>query len=144
MSNPYVNKVLQGSTTLIDLTSDTVTASDMLSGVTAHDASGAVVTGTIADGDELEYGSAGLSGTTWYFNSSVTLTSGIYSIDFTSNSTSYDILSVQGTGVLYGSTLAYFFGSWQNTAYRTISITGGTDANNADLIAWIQANATQQ
>lgn len=41
-----VNKVIYGSTTLIDLTSDTITASDLASGKTAHDKSGAVITGT--------------------------------------------------------------------------------------------------
>ena len=56
MANPYVNKVIQGETVIIDLTADTVTASVMISGVTAHDASGALVTGTLADGDALSYG----------------------------------------------------------------------------------------
>lgn len=47
-NNPYVNKVsLADGTTLIDLTSDTVTASSMLSGTTAHDASGAQITGSM-------------------------------------------------------------------------------------------------
>lgn len=32
---------------------------------------------------------------------------------------------------------------WSNQSYRTIEITGGTDATNADLIAWLQSNATQ-
>lgn len=41
-----VNKVLYGSTVLIDLTADTVTADKILSGFTAHDQSGAVITGT--------------------------------------------------------------------------------------------------
>ena len=57
-NNQYVNKVQFDSTVLIDLTSDTVTASSMLYGVVAHDASGATVTGSIADGDLLGYGSA--------------------------------------------------------------------------------------
>lgn len=47
-SNQYVNKVVYGSTTLIDLTSDTVTASDILTGKTAHDKSGAPITGSCA------------------------------------------------------------------------------------------------
>lgn len=48
-NNPYVNKVqLADGTTLIDLSSDTVAAGSMLSGVTAHSASGASVTGSIA------------------------------------------------------------------------------------------------
>ena len=47
MPNTNVNKVIYGDTTLIDLTSDTVAAASMLGGVTAHDASGATITGTI-------------------------------------------------------------------------------------------------
>lgn len=46
MPNQYVNKVVQGSTTLIDLTADTITASDLAYGVTAHDRSGAPITGS--------------------------------------------------------------------------------------------------
>ena len=45
-TNPNINKVVFGNQTLIDLTSDTVTAANLHSGVTAHDASGAVITGT--------------------------------------------------------------------------------------------------
>lgn len=41
-----INKVIFGNTTLIDLTNDTITASDLASGVTAHDASGALITGS--------------------------------------------------------------------------------------------------
>lgn len=48
MANPANNKVqLADGTVLIDLTNDTITASDLLSGVTAHDASGAIITGTL-------------------------------------------------------------------------------------------------
>ena len=47
-SNPYVNKVQDADgNVLIDITSDTVTAGSMLSGTTAHDKSGAAITGTI-------------------------------------------------------------------------------------------------
>lgn len=46
-NNPYINKVEYGGNTLIDLTGDTVTAGDMLSGVTAHDRSGASIQGTL-------------------------------------------------------------------------------------------------
>lgn len=46
-NNQYVNKVNFGNETLIDLTSDTVDANKILSGYTAHDASGAPITGTI-------------------------------------------------------------------------------------------------
>lgn len=46
MANSNVNKVIYGGTTLIDLTGDTITAADLQSGVTAHDKSGATITGT--------------------------------------------------------------------------------------------------
>ena len=46
-NNQYVNKVKYGNSTLIDLTGDTVTASSLLSGHTAHDASGAPVSGSV-------------------------------------------------------------------------------------------------
>lgn len=40
-----INKIIYGGNTLIDLTSDTVATSNLLSGYTAHDNSGAVITG---------------------------------------------------------------------------------------------------
>lgn len=40
------NKIIYGDTVLIDLTADTVTADKILTNYTAHDASGAIVTGT--------------------------------------------------------------------------------------------------
>lgn len=47
MANEYVSKVvLSNGTTIIDLTGDTITAADLLTGVTAHDKSGAPITGT--------------------------------------------------------------------------------------------------
>ena len=46
MANEKINKVVLGSETLIDLTSDTVDASHLLYGAVAHDASGEIITGT--------------------------------------------------------------------------------------------------
>lgn len=46
MANEYVNKVVYGSETLIDLTGDTAVASDVLSGKKFHLKSGAQATGT--------------------------------------------------------------------------------------------------
>ena len=45
-----VNKVIYGNRTLIDLSADTVTADKLLSGYTAHDKSGAQITGTATAG----------------------------------------------------------------------------------------------
>ena len=42
-----INKVVYSGNTLIDLTSDTVNSASMISGVTAHDRSGASVTGNL-------------------------------------------------------------------------------------------------
>ena len=46
MADKKVNKVVYGGTVLIDLTGDTVTADRVLTGYTAHDKSGATITGT--------------------------------------------------------------------------------------------------
>ena len=47
MANTTVNKVIMGSETLIDLTGDSVTADSLLSGYTAHAASGARINGNV-------------------------------------------------------------------------------------------------
>lgn len=46
MANQYVNKVVYGGETLIDLTADTITADKLAKNITAHDKSGAPITGT--------------------------------------------------------------------------------------------------
>lgn len=43
-----VNKVIFGNRTLMDLTGDTVTADKLLDGITAHNKSGTVITGTMS------------------------------------------------------------------------------------------------
>lgn len=46
MANMNVNKVIYGGDVLIDLTGDSVSADKVLKGITAHDKSGAKITGT--------------------------------------------------------------------------------------------------
>lgn len=46
MANQYKSKVIFNGDVLIDLTADTITAADLASGKTAHDKSGALITGT--------------------------------------------------------------------------------------------------
>lgn len=64
------NKVIYGSTVLIDLTADTVTADKILTGFTAHDQSGASITGTceydVDSGDATVQVAEILSGKTAY------------------------------------------------------------------------------
>lgn len=46
MANKYINKLVVGNETKFDLTADTVTADKLLKDATAHDKSGAPITGT--------------------------------------------------------------------------------------------------
>lgn len=47
MANANVNKVVLGSSTLIDLTADTITAENVIEGYTFHKADGSTVSGTL-------------------------------------------------------------------------------------------------
>lgn len=58
MANTHVNKVIFGGETLIDLTTDGVTRSDVLSGVTFHLPSGEQTTGTCAYDADTSGGTA--------------------------------------------------------------------------------------
>lgn len=76
-----------------------------------------------------------------------------YSINFTSNNTTYTSMEIDcvgfdlfydGTNVAYGTQPSYPSGAqtvWSNTAYRTIKITGGTDATNSTLLKILRNNA---
>lgn len=72
MANQYVNKVIYGGNTLIDLTADTITAADVINEKTFHDKSGATVTGTCtfdADTSDATAGAAEILNTkTAYVN----------------------------------------------------------------------------
>lgn len=103
-----------------------------------------------------------LTGTKWVLNNwDINLGSSnvSYNINFTSNSTYYELLRVFDSnydddppncigygdeGIVYKGTWIVYNGAWYDQAYRIISITGGTDATNADLITWLEANAVQQ
>lgn len=71
MANQYVNKVVVGGVTKIDLTGDTVQAQYLLDGIVAHDRTGKAVTGTMptvadATGDATATAAGILSGATAY------------------------------------------------------------------------------
>lgn len=46
MANQYVNKVIIGKEVKLDLTADSVTPDKLAKGITAHDKTGAPITGT--------------------------------------------------------------------------------------------------
>lgn len=92
---------------------------------------------------------------TWYFNQNIAISampSASYSVNFVSNSNSYTSITFADAYywmMYYDNTTACTVStrtgstSWQNNNYRTIQITGGADANNPDLLTWLQANATK-
>lgn len=105
-NNPYANKVLMGDgTVLIDLTGDTVAANKMLSGVTAHDKSGALITGSIQEktGSDLSASGATVTVPAGHYASQVTkdVASGSATTPATSLPTTGAIsISVSDAGVI--------------------------------------------
>lgn len=159
MANTYKNKVvLSDGTVLIDLTGDDVTVNDVALGKIFHLPSGEAATGTISDGDLMEYGTESLSdltGTTWYFNSTIDFSGtadGSYALNYTCVNQNISVIQIlsESMAVILGADINAAFASsmiymshWLSESVRTISITGGTDATNATLIAWLEANATR-
>lgn len=92
---------------------------------------------------------ADLTGTIWVFNSHIELTQTSFTFNFTSNNTNFTSMSFKRMELgwwKYNDSTVYeqsAEGNWMDEAYRTIEITGGTDVTNTDLIAWLEANATQ-
>ena len=97
---------------------------------------------------------ADLTNTTWVFNEQCFPDSSAgYYINFMSNNVSFDKLLLTYGKMPTSNYIHYSQGEtqievwnysgWTNTAYKTITITGGTDATNTTLIAWLESNATQ-
>ena len=105
-----------------------------------------------------------LTGTKWLWNNTIAEidTGGTlyqFALDFASNETDYHSWQYAGgvssgifvmqirysTSISVAGTRVYRSnsGGWQDDNYKTIDITGGTDATNATLISFIEANATQ-
>lgn len=88
MSRPLASKVIIDGDTIIDLTADNVSSYTLLSGVTAHDRTGAIIHGTIIERqaqDIVVHDSviAIPAGATCIKNSAVTFPSGKYSENVT-------------------------------------------------------------
>ena len=56
-----INKIIYGGETLLDLTADTVAESTLLSGATAHDKAGNVITGTCTFDSDTQDATAGVA-----------------------------------------------------------------------------------
>lgn len=104
-----------------------------------------------------------LTGTKWLFDDALSggITAQSFNINFTSNSNSYQCISLDDDYQDHMVTMMYYTqpndsgqfvyayfdggsgGEWYNNAYKIIEITDGTDVTNASLISWIDANAEQ-
>lgn len=112
MPNQYKNKVIYGNQTLIDLTSDTVTAASILSGVIAHDATGATITGTIPTKNDTDL---------TLLNNTLTIPAGYYAAG------SKTITGVELTAPVSGTNSFYVI--LPNGANDTITLTFTVDAS---------------
>ena len=84
-----------------------------------------------------------LTGYTWTGNNILGLpTRMTYSLSFTSNNLVYSALSCNRGILNYGNDYVYGNDGWANESYKIIQITGGTDATNSTLIAWLGENGT--
>lgn len=98
-----------------------------------------------------------LTGYTWVGNDIISLKqTSSYFINFINNDTNYLYLHIENMegslGMLYyslsddwitqGTIVFDYTLKWTGDSYKTIQITGGTDATNTQLIAWLQANGT--
>lgn len=94
-NNPYVNKVVYGGTTLIDTSGVTVTPDKLALGITALDASGALIVGTANyNGENVWYGTCSTEASTQAKTATISGITELYSglcirINF-SNAQSYD------------------------------------------------------
>ena len=61
MPNKYINKLVVGNETKFDLTSDTVTADKLLKDITAHDKSGASISGSCTYVADTQYASVSVA-----------------------------------------------------------------------------------
>lgn len=92
-----------------------------------------------------------LQDTSWLFNDTITNYAATISINFTSNEQNFTSITFSGVGfftVSYSgddTIIAYRSGEgWLNANYRSIVITGGSDATQQSVINWFQTNATFQ
>ena len=124
MTAMAVNKVVYGTTVLVDLTEDTVTPDKLLKGATAHDASGEPITGT------LEAGSGGSSDNNC---EAYHITSASAKLNFKNSGT----VKVWGYGTLtsgYNTSVCAFVGDgyYRNASWGAPTKTSASFGINAD------------
>lgn len=95
--------------------------------------------------------SESLAGTKWKLNTHPAISTKTYNIVFDCSGKIYNQLYLNEAGGHYyivyrtnGTNNEVYADSWGNSVMRTITIVGGADVENAELIAWLKANAVQQ
>ena len=140
------NKVIYGNETLIDLTSDTVDAAHLAQGYTAHDRSGAPITGTMSQGGSsmnVQVAQSTSRATSSTYTSLVSLTcsvAGTYDVYWSCYRSS--------TGGTYGSQL-YVGGNAYGTANTTFTnhiqnnhLTGVTLSKNQTIAVYARSRGS--
>ena len=65
--------------------------------------------------------------------------SGTFNLNFTSNSQQFSSIQFGSLSIIYGSTQVYSAkNDWVNNNYKTLVISGGTDATNSSLISFFE------
>lgn len=126
-----INKIQYGNTTLIDLTSDTVTAEQLMQGYTAHDRTGALITGTATGG--------GSGGNVWqdaqgyvHLDDEGTAPITVESLSVTQNGT-----YTAPTGKAYSPVTVNVSGGGGNSSYTLIDsfeVTASTTSTTAETV----------
>lgn len=155
-----VNKVEYGGETLIDLTEDTVTPETLAEGITAHDASGEQIVGTMKSNSNTNI--TNLKSTVWKLNDALLIREAkSYNVNFDSKGENYTQFNLAisvaaflqyvnantsvSKAVCYGNpntgtTVDY----WVDAGYKWVTFTGGDDATNIELINWLYDNGEFQ
>lgn len=112
-------------------------------------------------GQDIVPGLTDLTGTTWIINNVPALSplssEQYFAINYTTNQRNCEYIGINEEVpgpeapfphadfflVYDNNDFPVYLDEWEDEAYRTIEITGGTDVTNSNLIAWLQANATQ-
>lgn len=145
------NKVIVNNQTILDLTADTVTAATLKKGVTAHDASGAQITGTMESG-------GGSTSETWVLKAELAIPDDhvSYPVDATMYSNNYqrdvnvvqiDMASEHLTFFVLNddnnrdSVNGYAYGEWYDNSYRKLVF---NVPPTGDLLTWLTANGVKQ
>lgn len=124
-----INKVIYGTSTLIDLTADTVATDTLGKDTTTHDKSGVEIIGTLER----------LPDNTWFVDVFQLSNEHVFESEFVSNGTTYNKMETYARKrvicLKYDATVVYnFMGVWDNVAHRFISF---KNAPAGELLTWL-------